>query len=231
MPVTDSKYYYEAQNTTNANAFNIFGVGDILVIAKSKNCQNHVRSPQLLHHSTVFKTSWSGLLDLFTPAQMQCQCMLLGSCFIFDSAAVYTTSLQLTNTNSKICFLSVLSPKVIGIAIARYDFCARDMRELSLMKGDVVKIYTKMSANGWWRGEVNGRVRCSFFVVALSFLPLSHFCPHWQGFCKKIMEGVPTSETCFVYLNSQDTTCSHLCFTGVRQNSCQAAFPTSKLTG
>ncbi|NXU56986.1 VAV3 factor, partial [Turnix velox] len=52
----------------------------------------------------------------------------------------------------------MLSPKVIGIAIARYDFCARDMRELSLLKGDVVKIYTKMSANGWWRGEVSGRV-------------------------------------------------------------------------
>uniref|UniRef100_A0A2I3HMU5 Proto-oncogene vav n=1 Tax=Nomascus leucogenys TaxID=61853 RepID=A0A2I3HMU5_NOMLE len=53
---------------------------------------------------------------------------------------------------------SLLSPKVLGIAIARYDFCARDMRELSLLKGDVVKIYTKLSANGWWRGEVNGRV-------------------------------------------------------------------------
>lgn len=58
-------------------------------------------------------------------------------------------------------FLTVLSPKVLGIAIARYDFCARDMRELSLLKGDVVKIYTKMSANGWWRGEVNGRVSWS----------------------------------------------------------------------
>ncbi|CAH6779505.1 Vav3 [Phodopus roborovskii] len=56
------------------------------------------------------------------------------------------------------CFFIVLSPKVLGIAIARYDFCARDMRELSLLKGDMVKIYTKMSANGWWRGEVNGRV-------------------------------------------------------------------------
>ncbi|XP_048353110.1 guanine nucleotide exchange factor VAV3 isoform X2 [Sphaerodactylus townsendi] len=55
-------------------------------------------------------------------------------------------------------FWSVLSPKVLGIAIARYDFCARDMRELSLLKGDIVKIYTKISANGWWRGEVNGRV-------------------------------------------------------------------------
>ena len=55
---------------------------------------------------------------------------------------------------------TVLSPKVLGIATARYDFCARDMRELSLLKGDVVKIYTKMSGNGWWRGEVNGKVSC-----------------------------------------------------------------------
>ncbi|CAH2311655.1 guanine nucleotide exchange factor VAV3 [Pelobates cultripes] len=51
-----------------------------------------------------------------------------------------------------------LSPKILGIAIARYDFCARDMRELSLFKGDVVKIYTKAGTNGWWRGESNGKV-------------------------------------------------------------------------
>ncbi|XP_018596722.2 guanine nucleotide exchange factor VAV3 isoform X2 [Scleropages formosus] len=55
-------------------------------------------------------------------------------------------------------FWSVLSPKVVGVAIARYDFSSRDTRELSLQEGDVVKIYTKMGANGWWRGEVNGRV-------------------------------------------------------------------------
>lgn len=62
---------------------------------------------------------------------------------------------------------AVLSPKVLGIAVARYDFCARDMRELSLLKGDVVKIYTKMSGNGWWRGEVNGKVsRPSRVLVA-----------------------------------------------------------------
>uniref|UniRef100_A0A671UJB0 Vav guanine nucleotide exchange factor 3 n=1 Tax=Sparus aurata TaxID=8175 RepID=A0A671UJB0_SPAAU len=47
---------------------------------------------------------------------------------------------------------------VIGLAIARYDFSSRDTRELSLQEGDVVKIYTKSGANGWWRGEVNGRV-------------------------------------------------------------------------
>ncbi|KAG8555981.1 hypothetical protein GDO81_017888 [Engystomops pustulosus] len=52
-----------------------------------------------------------------------------------------------------------LSPKILGIAIARYDFCARDMRELSLFKGDVVKIYTKSGTNGWWRGESNGKVQ------------------------------------------------------------------------
>uniref|UniRef100_A0A8D0DAK2 Vav guanine nucleotide exchange factor 3 n=1 Tax=Sander lucioperca TaxID=283035 RepID=A0A8D0DAK2_SANLU len=47
---------------------------------------------------------------------------------------------------------------LIGVAIARYDFSSRDTRELSLQEGDVVKIYTKSGANGWWRGEVNGRV-------------------------------------------------------------------------
>uniref|UniRef100_A0A8K9X857 Vav guanine nucleotide exchange factor 3 n=1 Tax=Oncorhynchus mykiss TaxID=8022 RepID=A0A8K9X857_ONCMY len=50
------------------------------------------------------------------------------------------------------------SPAVIGVAKARYDFSSRDTRELSLQEGDVVKIYTKSGANGWWRGEVNGRV-------------------------------------------------------------------------
>uniref|UniRef100_A0A8C5NBE5 Vav guanine nucleotide exchange factor 3 n=1 Tax=Gouania willdenowi TaxID=441366 RepID=A0A8C5NBE5_GOUWI len=47
---------------------------------------------------------------------------------------------------------------MMGVAIARYDFSSRDTRELSLQEGDVVKIYTKTGANGWWRGEVNGRV-------------------------------------------------------------------------
>ncbi|KAM9489180.1 guanine nucleotide exchange factor VAV3 [Clarias gariepinus] len=53
---------------------------------------------------------------------------------------------------------TALTPKVIGVAIARYDFSSRDMRELSLQEGDVVTIYSKSTTNGWWRGEVNGRV-------------------------------------------------------------------------
>ncbi|CAK6965626.1 guanine nucleotide exchange factor VAV3-like [Scomber scombrus] len=53
--------------------------------------------------------------------------------------------------------VSVFSPRVVGIAVARYDFSSRDTRELSLLQGDLIKIYTKMS-NGWWKGEVDGRV-------------------------------------------------------------------------
>ncbi|XP_056453037.1 guanine nucleotide exchange factor VAV3-like isoform X2 [Gadus chalcogrammus] len=52
---------------------------------------------------------------------------------------------------------TVFSPRVVGTAVARYDFSSRDTRELSLAEGDVVKIYFKMS-NGWWRGDVDGRV-------------------------------------------------------------------------
>ncbi|XP_030607549.1 guanine nucleotide exchange factor VAV3-like isoform X3 [Archocentrus centrarchus] len=52
---------------------------------------------------------------------------------------------------------SVFSPRVVGIAVARYDFCSRDTRELSLQQGDIIRIYTKMP-NGWWKGEVDGRV-------------------------------------------------------------------------
>ncbi|XP_052470401.1 guanine nucleotide exchange factor VAV3 isoform X2 [Carassius gibelio] len=52
---------------------------------------------------------------------------------------------------------AVLAPRVLGIALARYDFGSRDTRELSLQVGDLVKIYIK-STNGWWKGEVNGRV-------------------------------------------------------------------------
>ncbi|XP_039999042.1 guanine nucleotide exchange factor VAV3-like isoform X3 [Xiphias gladius] len=51
----------------------------------------------------------------------------------------------------------VFSPRLVGIAVARYDFCSRDTRELSLLQGDIIKIYTKMSS-GWWKGEVDGRV-------------------------------------------------------------------------
>ncbi|KAG7480474.1 hypothetical protein MATL_G00056440 [Megalops atlanticus] len=56
-------------------------------------------------------------------------------------------------------FWSVFTPRVIGTAVARYNFAARDLRELSLREGDVVKIYSKIGGDqGWWKGETNGRV-------------------------------------------------------------------------
>uniref|UniRef100_A0A4W5KKX2 SH3 domain-containing protein n=1 Tax=Hucho hucho TaxID=62062 RepID=A0A4W5KKX2_9TELE len=44
-------------------------------------------------------------------------------------------------------------------ARARYDFSARDRTELSLREGDTVKVLSKKAHNGWWKGEVYGRVR------------------------------------------------------------------------
>eukprot|EP00064_Thunnus_orientalis_P001015 superscaffoldBa00000062_g1016 len=67
---------------------------------------------------------------------------------------------ELSNGNMPLAITkagSVFSPRVVGIAVARYDFSSRDTRELSLLQGDLIKIYTKMS-NGWWKGEVDGRV-------------------------------------------------------------------------
>uniref|UniRef100_A0A672UUR8 Vav guanine nucleotide exchange factor 2 n=1 Tax=Strigops habroptila TaxID=2489341 RepID=A0A672UUR8_STRHB len=53
----------------------------------------------------------------------------------------------------------LFTPRVIGTAVARYNFAARDMRELSLREGDVVKIYSRIGGDqGWWKGETNGRV-------------------------------------------------------------------------
>ncbi|KAG7273979.1 hypothetical protein CRUP_002087 [Coryphaenoides rupestris] len=43
---------------------------------------------------------------------------------------------------------TVFSPRVVGTAVARYNFSSRDPRELSLAEGDVVKVYSK-TPNGW----------------------------------------------------------------------------------
>lgn len=56
-------------------------------------------------------------------------------------------------------FFAVFTPRVVSTAVARYNFAARDMRELSLREGDVVRIYSKIGGDqGWWKGEANGRV-------------------------------------------------------------------------
>ncbi|KAM7400267.1 hypothetical protein PAMA_004798 [Pampus argenteus] len=64
---------------------------------------------------------------------------------------------ELSNGNMPGASGSVFSPRVLGTAVARYDFSSTDPQELSLLQGDHIKIYTKMT-NGWWEGEVDGRV-------------------------------------------------------------------------
>lgn len=65
---------------------------------------------------------------------------------------------------------TVFTPRVVSTAVARYNFAARDMRELSLREGDVVKIYSKIGGDqGWWKGEANGRVIKQANDLKLSF--------------------------------------------------------------
>uniref|UniRef100_A0A8C4NGW7 Vav 3 guanine nucleotide exchange factor b n=1 Tax=Eptatretus burgeri TaxID=7764 RepID=A0A8C4NGW7_EPTBU len=45
----------------------------------------------------------------------------------------------------------------IGVAIARYDFVARDRREISFSEGDVIKIFMRTN-DGMWKGECNGKM-------------------------------------------------------------------------
>ncbi|XP_075041811.1 guanine nucleotide exchange factor VAV2 isoform X4 [Mixophyes fleayi] len=53
----------------------------------------------------------------------------------------------------------VFTPRPVGTAVARYNFAARDMRELSLREGDVVKIFSRIGGDqGWWKGETNGKI-------------------------------------------------------------------------
>uniref|UniRef100_A0A8C7UD89 Vav 2 guanine nucleotide exchange factor n=1 Tax=Oncorhynchus mykiss TaxID=8022 RepID=A0A8C7UD89_ONCMY len=54
---------------------------------------------------------------------------------------------------------TLFTPRVVSTAVARYNFAARDMRELSLREGDIVKIYSKIGGDqGWWKGEANDRI-------------------------------------------------------------------------
>lgn len=65
----------------------------------------------------------------------------------------------------------VFAPRVMGGAVARYDFASRDTQELSLLQGDVIRVYTKLP-NGWWKGEVDGRVGLSLHPLHRSIFPL-----------------------------------------------------------
>ena len=73
--------------------------------------------------------------------------------------SVSALCIKLKRTELSLLPFSVFTPRVVSTAVARYNFAARDMRELSLREGDIVKIYSKIGGDqGWWKGEANGRV-------------------------------------------------------------------------
>lgn len=72
-----------------------------------------------------------------------------------------------------VSIFTVFTPRVVSTAVARYNFAARDMRELSLREGDIVKIYSKIGGDqGWWKGEANGRVSQPWMSVNLWMVKL-----------------------------------------------------------
>ncbi|XP_006863886.1 PREDICTED: guanine nucleotide exchange factor VAV2 [Chrysochloris asiatica] len=81
------------------------------------------------------------------------------SCASYNFSFLSPQGLSFASQGSSAPFWSVFTPRVIGTAVARYNFAARDMRELSLREGDVVKIYSRVGGDqGWWKGEANGRI-------------------------------------------------------------------------
>jgi hypothetical protein len=62
-------------------------------------------------------------------------------------------------TDRVVWCLTGVDNQPVGMVRARYDFSARDRKELSLREGDTIKIISKKGPSGWWKGEVYGRVR------------------------------------------------------------------------
>lgn len=139
-------------------------------------------SPQGLNFSSSQSSApfWSGTLFFFSFRLHWNECqhfiphlyflftMTRLSCFYRLSFAAHDTSASpprraLQRRKGHIVpFSPVFTPRVVSTAVARYNFAARDMRELSLREGDMVRIYSKIGGDqGWWKGEANGRVSVS----------------------------------------------------------------------
>ncbi|XP_017281015.1 guanine nucleotide exchange factor VAV2 isoform X11 [Kryptolebias marmoratus] len=81
------------------------------------------------------------------------------TCASYNFSFLSPQGLNFSSPPTSAPFWSVFTPRVVSTAVARYNFAARDMRELSLREGDIVKIYSKIGGDqGWWKGEANGRI-------------------------------------------------------------------------
>ncbi|XP_053551682.1 guanine nucleotide exchange factor VAV2 [Bombina bombina] len=76
-----------------------------------------------------------------------------------DTTLKYPYKLRSGSSSRPATRSPVFTPRPVGTAVARYNFAARDMRELSLREGDIVRIYSRIGGDqGWWKGETNGRI-------------------------------------------------------------------------
>lgn len=96
--------------------------------------------------------------SLFCSLSVSLHPVSAASCASYNFSFLSPQGLNFSSQSSA-PFWSVFTPRVVSTAVARYNFAARDMRELSLREGDIVKIYSKIGGDqGWWKGEANGRI-------------------------------------------------------------------------
>ncbi|XP_019749395.1 guanine nucleotide exchange factor VAV2 isoform X8 [Hippocampus comes] len=120
---------------------------------------------EVKHIKVIEKDSWihiteakkfESLLELVEYYQSH---SLKESFKLLDTTLRYPYKARERSLTRSSCRSPVFTPRVVSTAVARYNFAARDMRELSLREGDVVKIYSKIGGDqGWWKGEANGRI-------------------------------------------------------------------------
>lgn len=111
--------------------------------------------------------------------------------FLEDSFSRYDPKKdRAPGVESSVSFVPVFSPRVLGVAMARYDFLSRDAQELSLLQGDVIRVYSKLS-NGWWKGEVDGRVGLQ---IRQNILHDSFITVHWSSCILSGTDDFPSQE-------------------------------------
>ncbi|XP_051906212.1 guanine nucleotide exchange factor VAV2 isoform X8 [Hippocampus zosterae] len=120
---------------------------------------------EVKHIKVIEKDSWihiteakkfESLLELVEYYQSH---SLKESFKLLDTTLRYPYKARERSLTRSSCRSPVFTPRVVSTAVARYNFAARDMRELSLREGDIVKIYSKIGGDqGWWKGEANGRI-------------------------------------------------------------------------
>ncbi|XP_069799625.1 guanine nucleotide exchange factor VAV2 [Dendropsophus ebraccatus] len=168
-PTDYSRYPWFAGNVERPQADNLLKShlsGTYLIRERANEAERFAISikfnDEVKHIKVVEKDSWihiteakkfESLLELVEYYQTH---SLKESFKQLDTPLKYPYKLQKSRSAPR---SPVFTPRPVGTAVARYNFAARDMRELSLREGDVVKIYSRIGGDqGWWKGETNGKI-------------------------------------------------------------------------